>query len=45
LARFANRAKGSGHQSHANRAPIATLVAFVHCLEATAQDEVLEVAD
>jgi TnpA family transposase len=45
LARFANRAKAQaiGRMPTARR--FATLVAFVHCLEATAQDEVLEVLE
>ena len=43
MARFANRAKAQAISRMPTARRIATLVAFVHCLEATAQDEVLEV--
>ena len=42
LARFANRAKAQAISRMPAPRRLATLVAFVHCLEATAQDEVLE---
>jgi hypothetical protein len=45
LARFANRAKAQAISRMPAARRIATLVAFVHCLEATAQDEVLEVLE
>jgi TnpA family transposase len=45
LARFANRAKAQAISRMPLARRIATLVAFVHCLEATAQDEVLEVLE
>ena len=45
LARFANRAKAQAISRMPTARRIATLVAFVHCLEATAQDEVLEVLE
>ena len=45
LARFANRAKAQAISRMPTARWIATLVAFVHCLEATAQDEVLEVLE
>jgi hypothetical protein len=40
LARFANRAKAQAISRMQTARRIATLVAFVHCLEATAQDEI-----
>jgi len=45
LARFANRAKAQaiGRMPTARR--LATLAAFVHCLEATAQDDALEILE
>jgi hypothetical protein len=45
LARFANRAKAQAISRMPEPRRLATLVAFVHCLEATAQDEVLEVLE
>ena len=45
LARFANRAKAQAISRMPTARRFATLVAFVHCLEATAQDEVLEVLE
>ena len=45
MARFANRAKAQAISRMPTARRIATLVAFVHCLEATAQDEVLEVLE
>lgn len=45
LARFANRAKAQTIARMPAIRRIATLVAFVHCLEATAQDEVLEILE
>jgi hypothetical protein len=45
LARFANRAKAQAISRMPTARRIATLVAFVHCLEATSQDEVLEVLE
>ena len=45
LARFANRAKAQAISRMPDARRLATLVAFVHCLEATAQDEVLEVLE
>ena len=45
LARFANRAKAQAISRMPTARRIATLVAFVPCLEATAQDEVLEVLE
>jgi hypothetical protein len=45
LARFANRAKAQAISRMPAVRCLATLVAFVHCLEATAQDEVLEVLE
>ena len=45
LARFANRAKAQAISRMPAARRLATLVAFVHCLEATAQDEVLEVLE
>lgn len=42
LARFANRAKVSLITRMPSARRLATLVAFVYCLEATAQDDVLE---
>ncbi|HEY6848641.1 MAG TPA: Tn3 family transposase [Terracidiphilus sp.] len=45
LARFANRAKAQAISRMPELRRLATLVAFVHCLEATAQDEVLEVLE
>jgi hypothetical protein len=42
LSRFANRAKAQAISRMPEPRRLATLVAFVHCLEATAQDEVLE---
>jgi TnpA family transposase len=45
LARFANRAKAQAISRMPTARRIATLVAFVHCLEATAQDEVPEVLE
>jgi hypothetical protein len=45
LARFANRAKAQAISRMPAARRFATLVAFVHCLEATAQDEVLEVLE
>lgn len=45
LARFANRAKAQALSRMPPARRFATLVAFVHCLEATAQDEVLEVLE
>lgn len=43
LARFAGAAKASAILRLPNPRRLATLVAFVHCLEATAQDDALEV--
>jgi hypothetical protein len=45
LARFANRAKAQAISRMPAARRFGTLVAFVHCLEATAQDEVLEVLE
>ncbi|CAE6861780.1 Tn3 family transposase ISXc4 [Paraburkholderia aspalathi] len=45
LARFAGAAKASAVLRLPNPRRLATLVAFVHCLEATAQDDVLEVLE
>jgi hypothetical protein len=45
LTHFANRAKAQAISRMATARRFATLVAFVHCLEATAQDEVLEVLE
>ncbi len=45
LARFAGTAKVSAIQRLTNPRQLATLVAFVHCMEATAQDDVLEVLE
>ena len=45
LARFANRAKAQAISRMPAVRRFATLVAFIHCLEATAQDEVLEVLE
>lgn len=45
LARFAGAAKVSAILRLPNSRRLATLVAFVHCLEASAQDDVLEVLE
>jgi TnpA family transposase len=45
LARFAGTAKVSAINRLPDARRIATLVAFVHCLEATAQDDALDVLD
>ena len=45
LARFAGTAKVSAILRLQNPRRLATLVAFVHCLEATAQDDALEVLE
>ena len=45
LARFAGAAKASAILRLPNPRRLATLVAFVHCLEATAQDDALEVLE
>ena len=45
LARFAGAAKVSAILRLPNPRRLATLVAFVHCLEASAQDDVLEVLE
>jgi len=45
LAQFANRAKVSLITRMPSARKFATLVAFVHCLEATAQDDALEVLE
>jgi TnpA family transposase len=45
LARFANVAKVTAISRLPPVRRLATLVAFVHCLEATAQDDVIEVLD
>jgi len=45
LARFANRAKAQAISRMPSTTKMATLVAFVHCLEATAQDDVLELLE
>ena len=45
LARFAGTAKVSAILRLPNPRRLATLVAFVHCLEATAQDDALEVLE
>src|SRR5260370_18522259 len=45
LASFANRAKARAISRMPAARRLSTLVAFVHCLEATAQDEVLEVLE
>jgi hypothetical protein len=45
LARFAGSAKVSAILRLPNHRRLATLVAFVHCLEATAQDDALEVLE
>ena len=45
LARFASTAKVSAILRLPNPRRLATLVAFVHCLEATAQDDALEVLE
>jgi TnpA family transposase len=45
LARFANRAKAQAISRMPAAKKMATLAAFVHCLEATAQDDVLEVLE
>ena len=45
LARFAGTAKVSAILRLSNPRRLATLVAFVHCLEATAQDDALEVLE
>lgn len=45
LARFAGAAKASAVLRLPNPRRLATLVAFVHCLEATAQDDALEVLE
>jgi hypothetical protein len=45
LARFAGTAKVTAISHLAPVRRLATLVAFVHCLEATAQDEAIEVLD
>jgi hypothetical protein len=45
LARFASRAKAQAISRMPAARKLATLVAFVHCLEATAQDDVLEVLE
>src|SRR5471032_1897194 len=45
LARFAGTAKASAVLRLPNPRRLATLVAFVHCLEATAQDDALEVLE
>ncbi len=45
LARFAGTAKVTAISRLSPIRRLATLVAFVHCLEATAQDDVLEVLD
>jgi TnpA family transposase len=45
LARFAGTAKVSAVLRLPNPRRLATLVAFVHCLEATAQDDALEVLE
>jgi TnpA family transposase len=45
LARFANRAKAQAISRMPAARRLATLMAFVHCLEATAQDDVLEVLE
>ncbi len=45
LARFAGVAKASAILRLPNSRRLATLVAFVHCLEATAQDDALEVLE
>lgn len=45
LARYAGAAKIAAIQRLPNPRRLATLVAFVHCLEATAQDDALEVLE
>jgi len=45
LARFAGTAKVTSIARLPSARRLATLVAFVHCLEATAQDDVIEVLD
>jgi len=45
LARFAHRAKAQAISRMPAARRLATLVAFVHCLEATAQDDALEVLE
>jgi hypothetical protein len=45
LARFSGAAKATSITRLAPARRLATLVAFVHCLEATAQDEALEVLE
>ena len=45
LARFAGAAKVTAIARLPSARRLATLVAFVHCLEATAQDDVIEVLD
>ena len=45
LARFAGTAKVTAISKLPSARRLATLVAFVHCLEATAQDDVIEVLD
>jgi len=45
LARFAGAAKASAIVRLPNPRRLATLVAFVHCLEATAQDDALDVLE
>jgi hypothetical protein len=45
LARFASTAKASAILRLPNLRRLATLVAFAHCLEATAQDDALEVLE
>ncbi|MDB0554354.1 DUF4158 domain-containing protein, partial [Ralstonia solanacearum] len=45
LARYASSAKASAIQRMPNLRRLATLVAFAHCMEATAQDDALEVLE
>ena len=45
LARFASRAKAQAISRMPAARRVATLVAFVHCLEATAQDDAIEVLE
>jgi len=45
LARFAGTAKTTAIKRLPKNRRLATLVAFIHCLEATAQDDVIEVLD
>lgn len=45
LARYAGSAKASAIQRMSDPRRLATLVAFAHCLEATAQDDALEVLE